>query len=142
MLHLVHPALIHFAIAFLVSGAVCEAYGLLRGHAALERFGGVLFVAGALALVPAIVSGYVAANSLDVPPSARELLELHERNGLVLFGLCSLTLLWKGWSGGRVAHAHRVAYAGLLAGAVVLTLTSAWLGGRMVYFAGVGTLGR
>ena len=57
MLHLVHPALVHFSVAFLVFGAIAEAGGLLARREALARWGGQLVLVGCVSLVPTIVSG-------------------------------------------------------------------------------------
>jgi uncharacterized membrane protein len=140
MLHLIHPALVHFTVAFLVLGGACEAAGLLAGRSGLARWGGGLVLVGAVSLVPTIVSGYLAANTIERVEGARELLAAHERNGLLLLGAVAGCLFWKSWCGGRLPPGHQRPYALLLAGTVLLAVWGAWLGGRMVYAHGVGVL--
>jgi uncharacterized membrane protein len=140
MLHLFHPALVHFSAAFLIAGACCEIAGLAVRREPLARWGAHALVAGAASLLPTIVSGYLAANSLDLPARAATLLAAHERNGLILLGLVVAGLFWKAWYRGRVPDSQRLAYFALLAAVVLLTAWSAWLGGRMVYGEGVGVL--
>jgi uncharacterized membrane protein len=140
VLHLIHPALVHFSVAFLVVGAASEAVGLLARLDAAARWGGTLVLVGAASLVPTIVSGYLAANTLAFDAAAEPLLDAHERNGWILLGLVLAVLFWKAWNGGRVADGQRLVYALLLGAVLAVALWSAWLGGRMVYFEGVGVL--
>lgn len=142
MLHLIHPALVHFSVAFLVVGALGEAGGILARADAVARWGGTLVLVGAVSLVPTIVSGYLAANTLLFAPESASLLGAHERNGWILLGLVVASLFWKAWGGGRVPAGQRVPYAALLVAVVGMAVWGAWLGGRMVYIEGVGVLGR
>lgn len=138
-MHLVHPALVHFAITLLLVGALLEASGILAGRERMERYGSPLLVSGILVLVPTVASGFLARNVLDVPFSAARAMDLHERAGILLLGLALGLALWKGWNRGTVPAGQRTLWAAallLLAAAVVAT---AWLGGTMVYGYGVGT---
>ena len=62
MLHLFHPALVHFSVAFLIAGGVLEAWGILTRRAGPEKFGAVLVLAGTVSLLPTVVAGTLAAN--------------------------------------------------------------------------------
>ena len=138
MMHLFHPALVHFSVAFLITGAVAEAWGLLRRKARVARFGAALLVLGTVSLIPTVLSGYVAANTVDPSPDGRALLDAHERNAWFVLALFTILLFWKGWFRGQLPEGQRVLYAGLLIGAALLTTYSALLGGEMVYLLGVG----
>ncbi len=137
-MHLAHPALVHFSVAFLVVGGGCEAWGLVRKRESLAAFGARLVIIGWLTLLPAILSGYIAANSLDVSPAARPVLDAHERNGWIVLGMFGLALFWKGWSQGRLPERHLPFYALWLLLSVALIVYSSLLGGEMVYQYGVG----
>lgn len=137
-LYLFHPALVHFSVAFLISGAACELAGLMLRRPAFARVGGRLVLAGTASLVPTIVSGYLAANTVELSPEAARILESHETNGLILAGLYVACLFWKAAFRGTVPQGQRVLYAVVLAAGVLLTAYSAWLGGRMVYGEGTG----
>lgn len=138
MLHLIHPALVHFAVAFLIGGGLFEASGILLERQRWARFGGVLVVAGTVTLLPVLASGYLAANSLTIEQGVRPLLDAHERNGWFVLAVFAAALFWKGWCRGDVPRGQRWPYALLLLAGVVLTVYSAVLGGEMVYFHGVG----
>ncbi len=142
MLHLLHPALVHFTVSLIVLGGLIEAGGILVRRDVAERLGGTLAVLGAASLLPTVATGFLAANSVTLPPGAAGLLDRHEDIGLWLLGLCIVGQFWKAWEGGRVAGARRPAYAALLLAGVALAVWGAFLGGEMVYGRGVGVLAR
>lgn len=138
MLHLLHPALVHFTIAFLVGGGLAEAYGIARGRETAERLGGMLVTAGTIALLPTIVAGFLAENVLTLSEAAAGAVDGHERLGLVTVGVFAPLLVIKAWGRGRPPAGWRGLYAaGLIAG-VALVAATAYAGGLMVYRLGVG----
>ena len=138
MLHLIHPAIVHLTIVFLVVGGSVEAVGLLARLERVERFGGLLGLLGIASLVPTIAAGYLAQNTIDVGTAASPWMLRHERSALILLGVCLALLVVKAWGRGRIPDGGRVVYAaGLLAG-VALAILTAYFGGTMVYGFGVG----
>lgn len=138
MLHLIHPALVHFGVAFVATGALAEAYAAVAGNEAARRFGSPLLGAGTLALIPTVASGYLAANTIELPAGAAATLADHERNGWVLLAGLVLMQFWKAWHGGRLPAVQRRFYALALVALVAWLAYSAFLGGRLVYTFGVG----
>lgn len=138
MLHLVHPVLVHFTIAFLVVGGLAEAYGIARGWDGTERFGGALVLLGTIALVPTIAAGFLAANSLPLDGAAVAAVDDHERLGLVVLGIFAPLLVVKAWGRGRPPRRFRGLYAAGLIVGVAFAAATAYLGGLMVYRLGVG----
>jgi uncharacterized membrane protein len=141
MLHLIHPALVHFAIAFLIGGGLVEVSGILLNRQRWAGFGAALVVAGTVGLLPVLASGHLAANSLAIEAGVRPLLDAHERNAWFVLAVFTVALFWKGWCGGSIPPGQRPLYVILLLAAVVLTAYSAFLGGQMVYLHGVGQAG-
>jgi uncharacterized membrane protein len=138
VLHLFHPALVHVTVAFLVTGGLVEAYGIARRRDAFERFGTILVVAGTVSLLPTLLAGFLAENSLTLTEAGAAAVDQHERYGLMVLGVFLPLLLVRAWGRGRVPDDLRPVYAiGLLVG-VALTILVAYLGGRMVYGLGVG----
>ena len=129
MLHLIHPALVHFSVALLVLGGVWEAVALLRARDDAARFGGRLVLLGTLSLLPTLVTGYLAANSVDLTPESAPLLAAHENNGLFLLGVFVACLFWKGWYRGEIPAGQRRLYALLVLVGVALAVYGALLGG-------------
>lgn len=141
MLHLVHPALVHFPIAFLVTGGLVEAFGIFARREKAERLGATLVLLGALFLVAAIAAGYLASNTVTPAPGAAEPLDDHERSALILLAVVLVLTLWKAWGGGAVPPSQRIPYAVALLVGVGWTAYTAILGGRLVYVWGVGVTG-
>ena len=138
MLHLVHPALVHPTITFLIVGGLVEAYGIARRRESAERFGGALVVLGTIALIPTIVAGFLAENSLTLSTVAAEAVDDHERFGLIVLGIFVPLLVVKAWGRGRPPERWRGLYAaGLVLGAAAAA-AAAYVGGFMVYELGVG----
>jgi uncharacterized membrane protein len=142
VLHLVHPALVHFSVALLVIGAACEVVGLYRRHERALFFGSVLVLAGTATLPFTVATGFLASNVLDLDPASRALVERHERIGLLVLGVFVASQFWKAWFRGRIPEGQRLPYSMLLVVGVVLLAYGALLGGEMVYLHGVGVAGR
>jgi len=138
VLHLIHPALVHFGVALVASGALLESYGLFADREAPRRFGASLWGAGTIVLVAVIASGYVAANTIELPTAAPETLADHERQGWILLAALVLLQFWKGWHRGSLPRKQRPWFALALCLAAALLFYSALLGGRLVYGVGVG----
>lgn len=138
MLHLFHPASIHFSVAFVTAGACAEIAGLLWRRDDWARFGGTLLLIGLASLVPSMITGYLAANTVAVADEARALLDAHERNGWILLGLLLGAQFWKAWCRGKLGPRQARLYALWITVVLFFTLRAAWLGGQMVYFQGVG----
>jgi uncharacterized membrane protein len=138
VLHLIHPVLVHVTVASLIAGGLVEAYGIWRRREGAERFGGTLVVVGTASLVPTIVAGFLAANSLGLSTAGADAVDDHERLGLLVLGVFVPLLLLKAWGRGRPPERWRGLYvAGLLVG-VGLASAAAYVGGFMVYELGVG----
>jgi uncharacterized membrane protein len=138
VLHLFHPVFVHVTVAFLIVGGLVEAFGIVKRREGAERFGGLLVVLGTASLVPSIVAGFLAENSLTLTSAGAEAVADHERLGLMVFGVFVPLLLMKAWGRGRPPEGFRGLYvAGLLAG-VGITAAAAYHGGFMVYELGVG----
>lgn len=138
MLHLIHPVFVHVTVAFLVVGGLVEAYGIARRREGLERFGGGLVVLGTVSLVPTLIAGFLAENSLSFTPEGSRAVAGHTRFGLMVFGVFVPLLLMKAWGRGRPPERWRGLYAAGLILGVGLTVGAAYLGGLMVYELGVG----
>ena len=138
MLHLVHPALVHVTVAFLVVGGIVELCGLLARREGARIFGGILVGLGTASLLPTILFGYLAENSLTLPAAASEAVGDHERLGLLTLGTFLPLLVMKAWGRGRPPERWRLVYLLGLAAGIALTVATAFLGGSMVYRLGVG----
>ena len=91
-------AAVAMAITFAARMAM---WGAMFGRGGRDRNGNPLVLLGLASLVPTLVTGYLAANSLAIEMNVRDLLDAHERNGWFLLGLLLGTQFWKAWCGGR-----------------------------------------
>ena len=138
MLHLIHPVLVHFTLAFVVTGGVCEAAGIFRRNLRLESFGTTLVLMGTVALVPTVAAGLLAENTVSLMPGVRSDLDWHLRVSFVVLGVFLVAAVWKAWHRGALPASQRLPYALLLLLGVLLILISAYLGSELVYGHGVG----
>jgi len=138
MLHLIHPALVHATVAFLIVGGMAEVYGIVRRRESVERWGGTLVVAGTVLLLPTIAAGFLAQNMLTLNVAQASALDDHERLGLLVLGVFIPLLVVKAWGRGRPPERARGFYAVGLLGGVLLAVAAAYVGGFMVYGLGVG----
>ena len=138
MRHLFHPALVHFPIALLIVGGLWEAWGQLLGRPAAVRGGGALTVLGTLALLPAVVTGYVALNTVALAPLAERTVALHELNGWSVVALFTGLLFWKAWNRGVIPDSQRRYFGALLLLGVALVASGAILGGELVFVHATG----
>lgn len=125
-------------MAFVTAGGLCEIAGSLSKREPWVRLGGTMLLIGLASLVPTLVSGYLAANTVVVEEEARALLDAHELNGWILLGLLLGAQFWKAWCRGRFGPVQQKLYAAWILAVVVVALRAAWLGGQMVYLQGVG----
>jgi uncharacterized membrane protein len=138
VLHLIHPALVHFSVALLVVGSVAEAWGILGRREVVERFGATVVLIGTVSLLPTIVTGLLAKNSIVVPVGGVEDLELHERLGFVLAAVYLLSQFLKAWRGGRLGATERKLYVIVLMVGIATVTAVAVIGADLVYDHGLG----
>lgn len=137
-MHLLHPAVVHFSVAFVVAGGLLEAVGYGVSLPGWVRWGNGLVLAGLVSLVPTLATGYLASNNVVAEGPGRDVMDAHEQNGWIVFGLLLVTQFWKLWSGEELSGSRARAYAVAMLVVVAFTLYSALLGGRMVYGHAVG----
>jgi uncharacterized membrane protein len=132
----IHPALIHFPIAFLLGGLLIDLYARIRPRESLTRVASGLLVAG-------VVSGLVAAGAglvsyYTVPAhteAAHEQMDAHMVLAGAALGLFALVAV------GRWMRRTKPAGAATLVGgmaASALLVSAAMLGGKTVYQGGAG----
>ncbi len=145
----IHPMLVHFPIVLFITAMMIDGYILLRQGDLGER--GCLVMTGFCALVMGIVFALVAAIFGDIALDAavnagfaKAPLEAHETLAFVTMAIFGVLTLLQGIS---LWHKHalknRNAWifvgAGLLG--LVMLLSTAYLGGNLVYEFGVNVTG-
>ena len=136
-----HPLTVHFPIALLLTGALCDTAGILLRRDLFLKLGYLLLLLGALGAIAAAVTGDTAAETAREIPGIREDLDFH--NDLasaavwlaVALTLSRTHLTFKK----RFTGAVRLAYLLFALTTAALTAASSYTGGRLVYEYGAGT---
>ncbi|MEZ5924024.1 MAG: DUF2231 domain-containing protein [Hyphomicrobiaceae bacterium] len=147
-IQLIHPALVHFPIVFVISLLAVDVYAVWRGvpltpHSGLGRASIILTALAALSAIAAFIFGDRAFDIALAAGTPEAVLEPHEQMGTMT------TAFIAGWAVLRgLAFWRQLAIGTLLAGGVVLAevvlvgliLTTALYGGQLVYEHGVGVI--
>jgi len=136
----VHPLFVHFPIALLSVGLICDVAGVVLKKDSLSSAGWGLQAFGVAAAATEAVTGLLAAPSLLHSESAHEVMEAHETLELIAVGVFILLFAWR--SVGRTRLPRKtvltVVFFVVYAAAVGTLLYGAHLGGRLVYEFGIG----
>ncbi len=133
----IHPSIVHFPIALLLSAVALDIYARARGSAGAGRAAVGLFVAGVLT---GLVTGLAGVLAFYTAPSAHTE-AAHDRViwhlGLALASVVLFAVVaFVRWRGRRELPSTGALLAGVVA---ALLLTAAgYLGGHIVYHGGMG----
>lgn len=136
----IHPLIVHFPIALLLTSVLADLLAPLRPGTALKEVALYLLVLGVIGAVAAGVSGEQAAEAVAHLPDLREAVEQHEDFGtgtiwlFIALLLSRLYMLIKG----RFVSVLRAAYVVLSLVAGGLLMATAYSGGSLVYERGAG----
>jgi len=132
----IHPALIHFPIAFLLGGLLLDLVARIRPRESLTRAASGLFIAGVVSGVVAAAAGAISYYTVPAhTEAAHEQMDAHlvlASAALVLFALVAIAR-WRG----RTQPASAIALCGGFLGSALL-VSAALLGGKAVYQGGAG----
>jgi uncharacterized membrane protein len=139
----VHPLLVHFPIALLLTAAGLDVAGwALRCNRSLRFVATALYVLGTLTIVAAYVTGRAAAETVWLPGMAHAAVKEHWDSAFrtvwffTILTTVRLVLLWRVRADPRPALIALLTLVGLLG--VVLLVETGDRGGRLVYQHGVG----
>lgn len=94
-----HPALVHFPVALLLTGAAIEAWQTARGGAQRSEVARVFLVFGVLGAVAAELSGLLLFHAGDFQGRALEVVRVHRMLGLATGTAALATLVAGGLAG-------------------------------------------
>ena len=136
-----HPQIVHFPIALIVTAAVIDLVALgTAPRATLRRVATGLYLAGAAALLAAYFSGRNDAELMRIPGSAHALVDEHWDWALrttIYVGAVALVRAALEWTGRIAARAVWLPIAAASLAALLLLYQTAERGGRLVYEHGV-----
>lgn len=134
----VHPLVVHFPIALLVTAVALDGAAFLLRRPALHRVALWNLALGALAAGAAVWTGLQAAEIAKHSFEIHHVMELHERLGIVTASLAGLITLWRLARRDALRLWERAATTALLLALAGTLACGAHLGGRLVYEFGVG----
>lgn len=130
-----HPMVVHFPIALLVTGLCFEAYALFKkGPDWLSLTAKWLLWIGTLSAIAAVGSGLLAEKTAPHVPPAWETLEEHETLGFWTLGIFAVLSAWRLFLKDR----WRIWAFALWCVAAGLLVATGSHGGELVYEYGVG----
>lgn len=136
-----HPLVVHFPLALLLVSAVAALYAAGRGHASADAFARALLYLGTAACAVAVVTGFLAGQSVTRVARAAGTLGEHQNLAYVLLGLASVL---SGWAfvarqRRRAAPAPRSLWVVAQLALAALVVLTGKDGGALVHQYGVGT---
>jgi uncharacterized membrane protein len=140
-----HPLVIHFPIVLVLTAAVVDLVDVgLERSVWLKAATTTLYVAAALSLIVAFLTGLQAQGTVLIPGMAYPVLGEHRLWALITMTYCivvaALRLVVLRGDGGR-SRRRRIALLGIGLVSVVLIQQTAERGARLVYEYGTGIIG-
>lgn len=130
--HPIHPMLIPFPIGFFVGSFVTDLLYLFTGAGFWLSMSLALIGFGIVGALLAAVFGFIDYLTAPMPPAVRRTATRHMLANLAVVALFAVNFYLRGRAPVGTLH------YGLSVGALLLLLWSGWLGGALVYEAGVG----
>lgn len=136
-----HPFIVHFPIALLLTGILCDTTGILLRRGLFLNLGYLLLILGAVSAIVAALTGDSAAETARKIQGIRKDLNLHNNfSTLTVWFAINLALF-------RTHLTFKKRFTGLLRliylifalATSALIATSSYTGGRLVYKYGAGT---
>ena len=134
----VHPMVVHFPIALLLTAVTLDAVALMLRRPALHRIGLWNLTLGVLAAGTAVLSGLQAEGIAKHSFNIWEVMAWHERLGITTLVLGALVAGWRWWRRDQLGPRSRAVMLLLMLAMACTLATGAHLGGRLVYEFGVG----
>jgi len=134
----VHPLLVHFPIALLLTALGIDLLALMLRRPALHRVALWNLALGTLGAGAAVWSGYQAAEVAKHTFEIHQVMELHRKLGIATLVIGVLVTLGRLVVRDRLPGWARAVSLALMLGMVGTLAYGASLGGRLVYEFGVG----
>lgn len=139
MLETIHPLVIHFPIALLLSSVLLSWSNLIWPGKGLDKAAWYTLLLGLAGAAVSIITGLIAAQAVPANSPALQTLTTHRLLGIATFVIFGLQAICAWRSKGEYSKGKRILHIVIqLAGVAVIIATGA-LGGELVYTFGVGT---
>ena len=132
----IHPILVHFPIALLVTSFAADAGYWLTSFATLRHAGFWMLVVASASGALTVLAGMFDMRRAMLDESVHERVHRHMRVGIALYVVICLLTLWR-WHFYSSDLRITVLYLDFAFLAVALAAFQGWLGGELVYTHGV-----
>lgn len=137
-----HPALVHYPIAFILLSLIAEYIGYFRASPAARAVSWWALVGALAGGVLTIWAGYFDMGRASLARETHDLVHQHLKIGLLAGGCLLVLTVWRGYVRARFKNesGRKVGGAYLCAATAVTLLIffQAWYGGEMTYAHGAG----
>jgi len=134
----VHPLVVHFPIALLLSAVLLDLVAVIFKRPNLHGIALWNLVLGTLGAGAAVWTGNMAEEIAKHTFEIHEVMELHEKLGMATLILGTVIVAWRLWKRDQLGIRARAATFMLMAALAGTLVYGAHLGGRLVYEFGVG----
>ncbi|MCO6453417.1 MAG: DUF2231 domain-containing protein [Caldilineales bacterium] len=134
----IHPLIVHFPIALLLTSVALSWAGLIWQGKSLDRAAWYTLLLGLAGALFSVISGFLAAAGVPADSPAMATLTTHRLLGiavLVIFGLQALCA-WR--SKGVYSRNKRILHTAIQIVGVALVVAVGLYGGELVYIFGLG----
>ena len=135
-----HPLLIHFPIALLLSSVLFYWAGLRWKERGLDKAASYTLWLGLVGTAVTIISGLVAAQSVPLDSPAMQTLTTHKFLGIATFVIFGMQAICAWRSKGVYSSGKRVLHTVIQLIGVALIIAVGSYGGELVYTFGIGVL--
>ena len=133
-----HPASVHFPIVCLILAGIAYAYSRYKQDTHLDKYAFWLHAGGVAGTIIAVLTGRQSIPATKIPDYAAEWLTNHEILGYATMAWFGLLLGWKYVKPSGLQPKSAKLFMGIYSLGLIIMLIGAWLGGKMVFEAGIG----
>ena len=134
----IHPMFVHFTIALLSAGLLCEILARIIKTESLKNVAWWNLLLGFFAIIGTVITGLIDEESVPHTGEVHEIVEIHETLGLTALGIFILLFLLRTLI--RVDILKKYTTIAIIVWIIGVTVifTGGFFGGKMVYEYGVG----
>jgi len=133
-----HPVIVHFPIALIIVAAACDLIGILSSRRSFIQAANIISVFAGIGAIFAVLTGWLAEESVWHPEAAHEILETHELLGFVFLGVILVMVIFRLAVRERIYDRFRwIGFFMALIGSAIVGY-GGYLGGEMVFAHGAG----
>ena len=137
-MHPIHPMVVHFPIALLITSVVFDFLAMRWRHKSFQDAGFYTLIAGLLGAAVAVLTGAMAEEVAEDKGIPESVLEIHEALGyatlLFFIGLLALRLLMR-W---KLIKEIPALYLAMGVAGIMILSAAGYFGGSLVYDFGAG----